>query len=287
MSLIALRRGDTDVTLAPEAGGGIAAFRWQGVDVMRPAGDTALANLDPLGLASFPLVPWSNRIAYGRFMWEGREVQLPLNFGEHPHAIHGHCWQRPWEVEAQDATSATLSYDYEAAEWPWSYRAEQRFELVDDGFDVRLSVENRSDRPMPAGLGHHPYYLKTPGMRLEAHLEGWWETDEFIMPVRYVEERRDDWSDKLHSPTTTDNVFAGWDGTARITWPERDIALTMTTSEAARWMVIYSPPDQPIACIEGVTHPTDPFNEPNHPGLAIVEPGASFALDTRFRVSAL
>jgi aldose 1-epimerase len=287
MNLITLRRGDTDVTLAPEAGGGIAAFRWQGVDVMRPAGNTALANLDPLGLASFPLVPWSNRIAYGRFIWEGREVQLPLNFGEHPHAIHGHGWQQPWKIEAEDATSATLSYDHGAAEWPWSYRAEQRFELADDGFDVRLSVENRSDRPMPAGLGHHPYYLKTPGMRLEAHLEGWWETDEFIMPVRYVEERRDDWSDKLHSPMTTDNVFAGWDGMARITWPERNIALTMTTGEAARWMVIYSPPDQPIACIEGVTHPTDPFNEPNHPGLAIIEPGASLALDTRFRVSPL
>jgi len=287
MDLITLRRGDTDVTLAPRAGGGIAAFRWQGVDVMRPASHTALANLDPLGLASFPLVPWSNRIANGRFTWEGRDVKLPLNFGEHPHAIHGHGWQRPWEVEAQDTTSATLSYRHEAAEWPWTYRAEQRVELVDDGLDVRLSLENRSDRPMPAGLGHHPYYLKTPGMRLEAHLEGWWETDEFIMPVRYVEERRDDWSEKLHSATTTDNVFAGWDGTARIIWPERNIALVMTTSEAARWMVIYSPPDQPITCIEGVTHPTDPFNEPDHPGLAIVEPGASFVLDTRFRVEPL
>jgi aldose 1-epimerase len=287
MNLITLHRGDTDVMLAPDAGGGIACFRWQGVDVMRPADAEALATRNPLELASFPLVPWSNRIAQGRFSWEGREIRLPLNFGDHPHVIHGHGWQRPWTVEAQEAASATLSFDHAAAEWPWSYRAEQRFELVDDGFDLRLSVENRSDRPMPAGLGHHPYYLKTPGMRLEAHLEGWWATDEFIMPTRYVEERRGDWTDRLHAPTTTDNVFAGWDGTARITWPERGIALVMTAGEAARWMVIYSPPDQPIACIEGVTHPTDPFNDPAHPGLAIVEPGASFTLDTRFRVEAL
>lgn len=287
MTLLKISRGDTDVMLAPGAGGGIAAFRWQGVDVMRPATEAVLANLDPLGLASFPLIPWSNRIAQGRFVWEGQEVHLPLNFGDHPHVIHGHGWQRPWTVEAQDGASATLGYDYAAAEWPWAYRAEQRFELADDGFDVRLTVENRSDRPMPAGLGHHPYYLKTPAMRLEAHLEGWWQTDRFIMPTGYVEEVRSDWSDKLHAATTTDNVFAGWDGTARIVWPERDIMLTMTASEAARWMVVYSPPDQDIACIEGVTHPTDPFNDPAHPGLAIVEPGASFALDTRFRVSAL
>jgi aldose 1-epimerase len=287
MDLLKLQQGDTELLLAPAAGGGIAAFRWQGVDVMRPAGETALANLDPLGLASFPLVPWSNRIAHGRFGFDGLDVRLPLNFGDHPHAIHGHGWQAPWTVEQQDESSARLSFAYDAGDWPWRYRAEQRFALADDGFDVRLSVENRSDRRMPAGLGHHPYYMKTPGMRLLAHLEGWWRTDAFIMPTAYVEEARDEWSDRLHAPTTTDNVFAGWDGTARIEWPERAIALTMTCSEPARWMVVYSPPDQDIACIEGVTHPTDPFNDPAHPGLAIVEPGASFALDTRFRVSAL
>lgn len=287
MDLITLRNRDVDLLLAPAAGGGIAGFRWQGADVMRPAGQEALANLDPLWLASFPLVPWSNRIAHGRFTWNGDEIRLPRNLGDHPHSIHGHGWRRPWTVDATDAAGATLSYDHEPGDWPWRYRAEQRFALTPDGFDVRLSVENRSDRPMPAGLGHHPYYPKTPGMRLAAKLDGWWETDPLIMPVRYVEERRSDWSDKLHAPTTTDNVFAGWDGQARIEWPERGIALTMTASEAARWMVIYSPPDQPICCIEGVTHPTDPFNDPAHPGLAVVEPGERFTLDTRFRVSAL
>lgn len=287
MDLLKLSRGDTCLMLAPAAGGGVAAFRWQGVDVMRPADEAALANLDPLGLASFPLVPWSNRIAHGRFSFEGRDIALPLNFGDHPHAIHGHGWQAPWTVERRDEASALLSFEHHAGDWPWSYRAEQRFELVDDGFDVRLSVENRSDTRMPAGLGHHPYYIKTPSMRLLTHLIGWWQTDEFIMPTSYVEEARDDWSDKLHAPTTTDNVFAGWDGRARIEWPERGIALTMSCSDAAKWMVVYSPPDQDIACIEGVTHPTDPFNEPAHAGLAMVEPGASFALDTSFRVSAL
>ncbi len=285
MNLLRLTCGDTCLMLAPDVGGGIAGFQWRGADVMRPAGAAALANRDPLGLASFPLVPWSNRIAHGRFAFDGRDVALSLNFGDHPHVIHGHGWQAAWTVAAQDQRSATLSFDYAAAEWPWRYHAEQQFTLADDGFDVRLSVENRSDSRMPAGLGHHPYFLKTPGMKLIAHLDGWWRTDDFVMPMAHVEERRTDWSDKLHAATTTDNVFSGWDGTARLEWRERDLALTMTASAAARWMVIYSPPDQDIACIEGVTHPTDAFNAPGHPGLAILEPGERFALDTSFRVS--
>ncbi len=287
MKLLTLIAGDTRLRLAPEAGGGIAAFEWQGVDMLRPADAAALAARDPLGLASFPLVPWSNRIAHGRFAFEGREVVLPLNFGDHPHAIHGHGWQTPWRVEAHDDRSATLSFDHEAGAWPWRYRAEQVFTLADDGFAVQLSVENRSEHRMPAGLGHHPYFPRTPRMRLGARLDGWWQTDAFVMPTTHVEEARDDWSDKLHAPTTTDNVFTGWDGTARIEWPERGLALTMTASEPAKWLVVYSPPDQPIACIEGVTHPTDAINDPAQPGLAILEPGERFELDTRFSVSVL
>jgi aldose 1-epimerase len=287
MDLLDLARGDTCLRLAPAVGGGIAGFQWQDADVMRPASEAALASRDPLGLASFPLVPWSNRIAHGRFRFDGRDVALPRNFGDHPHAIHGHGWQAPWTVAARDASSAMLSFDHAAADWPWAYRAEQLFTLADDGFDLRLSVENRSDRRMPAGLGHHPYFPKTPGMRLIARLDGWWETDGFIMPTAHVDEARDDWSDRLHAPTTTDNVFSGWDGRARLEWPERGLALTMTASAPAKWLVVYSPPDQAIACIEGVTHPTDALNDAALPGLAILAPGERFALETRFRVSVL
>jgi aldose 1-epimerase len=286
--MITLCRGDVDLMLAPEVGGGIVGFRWQGVDVMRPAQDEALANHDPLGLSSFPLVPWSNRIAHGRFTFDGRDVHLPLNFGDHPHAIHGHGWQRPWAVEAADDANATLINDHEPDEWPWRYRAEQRFRLTDDGLDLTLSVENRSDARMPAGLGHHPYFIRTPGMRLEAELDGWWETDAFVMPTAYHPvEGKSDWSDWLHASTTTDNVFSGWNGRARIAWPERKIALTMAANAPACCMVIYSPVDQAICCIEGVTHPTDALNDPELPGIAVLAPGERLTLETRFTVAAL
>lgn len=287
MNLLTLSRGDTGLTLAPDAGGGIAGFRWRGIEVMRPASAAALADRDQRGLASFPLVPWSNRIAHGRFAFDGRDVALPPNFGDHPHAIHGHGWQAPWRVATQDESAATLVFDHEAADWPWAYRAEQMFTLADDGFDVRLSVENRSDRRMPAGLGHHPYFPRTPDMRLRARLDGWWATDGFVMPTAHVAEARGDWSDKLHAATTTDNVFSGWDGRARIEWPARGLALEMTAGAAARWLVVYAPTDEPIACIEAVTHPTDAINDPARPGIVMLEPGERFGLDTRFRVSAL
>lgn len=282
--MIELRCGATELVLAPEVGGGIAAWRFAGQDVMRPAPSGAR---DPLDLASFPLVPWSNRIRDGRFVFAGREVRVPPTHGDRRNTIHGQGWLRPWAVVEQSRTGVLLAYDHAPDAWPWAYRAEQRFELREDGFRVRLSVENRAGEAMPAGLGLHPYYPNTPGMRLQARLDGWWETDAAIMPVRYhAVDPADDWSAWLHAARTTDNVFAGWDGRAVLTWPERGLAVEMTTKDAG-YMVVYAPADGSIAVAEPVTHPTDALNEAGLPGIRVLRTGERQVLDVDFRAQPL
>lgn len=283
--MLTLVAGNTELVLAPGVGGGIVCFRHEGVDVMRPTSREALAAADPLRLACFPLVPYSNRIRRGRFEFDGRTVQLPLNYGDHPHSIHGQGWQSPWSVAEQAGDSATLVYDHAADAWPWTYRAVQRFELEPGTLRLTLSVENRSSERMPAGLGLHPYYGRTPEMRLETSLEGWWETDGEQMPTGYCPAKpSDDWSEWLHGPMTTDNVFSGWSGVATLVWPERALRLTMH-SPVAKYMVIYAPVGTPVAVVEPVTHPTDALNQPGLPGIRLLEPGERFALPVRFDVA--
>jgi aldose 1-epimerase len=178
-----------------------------------------------------------------------------------------------------------LTFDYAGAEWPWRYRATQVFTVAGDTLEVALTVANRSDSEMPCGLGLHPYYVRDPDMTLTASLDGMWETDAEIMPtaLRSVP-RRDDWTGVLHGKATTDNVFTGWDGRAVIGFPSRGFAVEMTAD--AGWMVVYAPTTEAIACIEPVTHPTDPFNDPAHDGLRLLAPGEATTLTTRFRISA-
>ena len=103
---ITLTSGDTLLTLAPEAGGGIAAFHWRGRPVLRDALPGAVTTRDPLSLSAFPLVPYSNRIDHGRFDWDGRRIQLPLNFPPSPHSIHGLGWHKPWAPSGVTANLA-------------------------------------------------------------------------------------------------------------------------------------------------------------------------------------
>ena len=70
-------------------------------------------------------------------------MQLPLNFGDHPNSLHGLGWQRAWTVIEAGADTAVLVHDHDGGDgWPWAYRAEQRFELGEDGLSVTLTLTN-------------------------------------------------------------------------------------------------------------------------------------------------
>lgn len=101
--MTAIQNGQARLVLAPEVGGAIAAFTVAGRDVLRPM---AAGASDALFTASFPLVPFCNRIPHGRFTFQGREVVLPPNLGDHPHALHGQGWRAAWTVEKAEGNEA-------------------------------------------------------------------------------------------------------------------------------------------------------------------------------------
>jgi aldose 1-epimerase len=87
--VLELAAGDYRLVLQPEIGGSVAGFHWRDEPVFRPACGPSV-----LDAACFPLAPFSNRIAHGRFRFGGREVALAPNFpdSDHPHPLHGFGW---------------------------------------------------------------------------------------------------------------------------------------------------------------------------------------------------
>ena len=49
------------------------------------------------------LFPFPNRIRDGRFIWDGRTYQLPLNDPTKKNAIHGFACRHPWRVVTHGA----------------------------------------------------------------------------------------------------------------------------------------------------------------------------------------
>ena len=287
--LVWLKAEDLEIALAPTLAGGIAALTWRGIDILRPADDQTLRSRNPLGLASFPLVPFSGRIAAGRFEFGGRVVTLsPTNQG---HAIHGQGWQGIWQCNVQSAHAAKLSFDHLAGEWPWAYRAEQSFELRQNRLTQTLRIENLADTPMPAGLGVHPYFPRTADIQLRARIDGYFPNDAAMLPtMRTIKPTVWDWTDgKLVNPPI-DHQFTGWNGHAEIWWPSRGVHLAMSTQPPMSYLVVYAPSDHDFVCVEPVSHANNALNrspDGAQDGIKVLAPGQQMAICVTLEINPL
>ena len=95
MPMLRLENGVLRADVLPESGGGLLRFDLlranEVVPVFRPAQlDEALH--EPKALACYPLVPWSNRIGGGRFIFQGRTIEVPLTRDDETYPLHGHGW---------------------------------------------------------------------------------------------------------------------------------------------------------------------------------------------------
>lgn len=292
---VVLRHGLMECVVAPHIGGSIARLTLWSDDgplhLLRPAPGGALDGGSAADLACFPLVPFSNRIAGGRFRFQGRDVALPLNHPGCPHPLHGHGWDHPWTVEAQDDTSLRLGYRHDADAWPWAYRAAQTIVVRPDGLEVRLDLMNDGDSPMPAGLGLHPYLPKPPGTRLTAAVGSVWLGDTTLLP----RERAlvpDSWGfpgGRTMDDVVVDNGFPGWDGRAAVDWPHLGCRLVVEADPLFGHLVVYAPRGEDYLCVEPVSHMTDAVNhaEEADAGLRALPPGASLSGTVRLRLEAL
>lgn len=275
--------GDYRLVVAPDRGGAILRFDWRGQPVLRPAEGPSI-----LDAACFPLVPFSNRIAQGRFAVDGREVRLRPNFpgSDQPHPLHGFGWLAPWQVVVRGECHLVMAQAHPAGEWPWAYRAEQHLALDEGGLALRLAVTNQSADPMPLGLGFHPYFPCDAQTRYRGLHRGEWHNDAEGIPLSLDEraEPQDWWYGAPVATRSVDTVYTGRAGPLEIAWPTRGMRATLTCSDRLAHTVVYSPPGADFFCVEPVTNQTDAFNRGACDALA---PGATREVRLRITSSAL
>jgi aldose 1-epimerase len=261
---IELRAGDLVLEVIPELGGTIARFAsvvsGRSVDWLRPADPISLDRRDPEASSCFPLIPFSNRVRDGRFVFDGFEAKIAPISG--PHAEHGHGWRCPWSILDRNSECLSIGFAMRDSDWPFPYDARQTFRLSDRQLSVEIALTNRAVTDIPAGIGLHPYFPRTPRCRLHARVAEIWQTDTEVMPTRLaLPAAGADPNDGIEpDQVPLDNCFTGWSGEAMIEWPERAARLRMSAEPPLRHLVLYTPPGESYFCAEPVSHCTDAFN---------------------------
>ncbi|MGA8170772.1 MAG: aldose 1-epimerase [Methylocystis sp.] len=275
----------------PSAGGGVARFDYlgaRGAPIALLRRTVEQERLQPTDLACWPLLPYSNRIDHGRFVFHGREHRLPSNRPAAPHALHGVGWRSAWRVVAAEASACAIALDHAANEdWPFSFSARQSFTLNDDGLTIVTSVTNSDHRSMPYGLGQHPYIVRPPGTRLYAQVDGVWMTDAAVLPTEHAD-LPPEWDLRKGCSLDDiflDNCFDGLEGAVRVVWPDgRELAIT--GSDNLRFLIVYNPSRVNFFCVELVSHMPDAFNRAARgqigAGFAVLRPLETVASTHRF-----
>ncbi|MEZ6057457.1 MAG: aldose 1-epimerase, partial [Planctomycetaceae bacterium] len=126
------------------------------VDVIDSAADFPDTGARPSGNGTPILFPFPNRIAGGRFQWDGKDYQIPLA-GNAPNAIHGFAHTVPWRVIARTEDTVTaefqLSRDNPAMvkSWPADCRIQLRYGVLGATLRMDITISNPDDRPLPWG----------------------------------------------------------------------------------------------------------------------------------------
>jgi aldose 1-epimerase len=224
--------------------------------------------------------PWPNRIADGRYTFDGAEYEVPVNEPERGCALHGLVFPLDWTLESHDESSVALSCRPEpTAGYPHRVRIAVEYRLSDDGLHSSVTAVNIGGTAAPYGVCPHPYLVAGPAPLDEWSLEipagSFLEvTPDRLLPkeVRTVAGHEFDFRvPRTIGATEIDHAFTdiAFDGGGQARVLVRDPGGTgvgMTWDRTCRWLQIHTADKLPPAlnrlglAVEPMTCPPDAFN---------------------------
>lgn len=273
--LLTIENDHWRVGLVPASGGSVAfgqvRIGGEWVDVLRPTPAESLGR--PQDTASYPLVPWSNRIRDGKLLWANKSYQLRINFADGT-AIHGTGTEYPWTVVEHEPHRVVLEFaskDVYGVNWPWTFSTRFEYALDGDRFTWGMAITNTSHETFPAGLGHHPYLLRQLsgaggdlGGRalLQINCDKGYELDNCLPSTGAGEipAHADFREMRPLGEVFVDDCLTGRTSTtaATVEWPGA-LTLDLEAGALCEHVVIYIPQDQPFFALESITNCNDAF----------------------------
>jgi aldose 1-epimerase len=180
---VEISAGDTRLVVVT-AGGGMRELTHAGRHVLDGYGPDEV----PVGAYGQPLVPWPNRLAEGKYEFDGRDYQVPLTEPEKRNALHGFARWMTWRVEHHEATRAVLGLEmYPRTGYPFALRVEIEYAVTPHAVSVATTAFNAGQARLPYANGFHPYVsvgtATIDDCLLELPAATWYPTNERQIPT--------------------------------------------------------------------------------------------------------
>lgn len=152
-----------------EVGGGLREYSAAGRPVLQSYEVGEICD----GAHGAPLIPWPNRLADGRYSFDGEDYELALSEPAKRNAIHGLLRWRPWLALDRGPDRVVMGTRlHPSPGYPFTLDVSIAYELDQDvGLTVRTTAVNVGERACPYGTGQHPYLSSGDGLVDECLLE--------------------------------------------------------------------------------------------------------------------
>lgn len=155
-----IAHGDQRATIV-EVGGGIRCYDVGDDQVLQPYALDQMCD----GAHGAPLVPWPNRLADGRYHFDGVDHQVALTEPEKNNAIHGFLRWRSWRcIEHLDNRVVMTTTLFPLQGYPFTLAVRVEYHLDDNGLRVTTTATNIGDKAAPYACGQHPYLSPAQGV---------------------------------------------------------------------------------------------------------------------------
>ena len=109
------------------------------------------------------LAPWPNRLADGRYEFNGVRAQAALDEPERRNAIHGLVRWLPWTLQTRHQNQLSLRLQlHPSPGYPFSLLLEIQYHVGREGLSVTTRAQSLDEGSIPFGLGFHPYLTAGP-----------------------------------------------------------------------------------------------------------------------------
>jgi len=236
--------------------------------------------------ACFPLVPFGNRVAGNRFVYDDVAYDLAPNTEWDAHYLHGDGWTTEWRLVERTRSQARMVMRHDGEGTPYRYEAAQTLILEDSTLTLCLEVVNRGAAALPFGLGWHPYFPLTPGATLCAPASAFWrEGADWLPTERAAVPAELDFTIARPLPRHwVNHGFEGWSGAGEIAWPDRGARLRLDADRLFdRYFLFVSDPkfdagyNYEAFAFEPMSHSANAHNLSDGGGLRRLAPGESLS----------
>ena len=184
-NIIKLNSGNWLAEIAVDAGANL--FRLQhkssGLELLRTPGSLDDLYTEPQ-MYGIPVLFPPNRIADGKFTWQGQEYTFKINEPERNNHLHGLILGKPWRLVENKNDIVLMTYDFKATPgFPHDFKLSMSYHFASEAVIQEFTITNLSETSMPFGLGFHTAFQMPLGAKARVTTgDDYWE----INPLRHL-----------------------------------------------------------------------------------------------------